>query len=64
MITIFIISGKSGSGKDTIANIMRENYEKKNFRCITLHYADLVKFYCTKYYTIIFIFLLCHCKSA
>lgn len=50
MNTIFIISGKSGSGKDTIANIMRELYEENGFKCITLHYADLVKFYCTKYY--------------
>ena len=50
MDTIFIISGKSGSGKDTIANIMREEYEKNNFKCIILHYADLVKFYCTQYY--------------
>ena len=50
MKTIFIISGKSGSGKDTFANIMREKLEEKNYKCITLHYADLVKYYCSQYY--------------
>lgn len=47
---ILMISGKSGSGKDTFANIMREKLEKSNKKCITLHYADLVKYYLKQYY--------------
>ena len=45
---ILMISGKSGSGKDTFANIMREKLSNK--KCITLHYADLVKYYLKQYY--------------
>ena len=47
---ILMISGKSGSGKDTFANIMREKLENSNKKCITLHYADLVKYYLKQYY--------------
>ena len=47
---IIIISGKSGSGKDTIANIMRKKLEESGCSCITLHYADLVKYYLKQYY--------------
>lgn len=47
---ILMISGKSGSGKDTIANIMKEKLEKAGYNCITLHYADLVKYYLKQYY--------------
>lgn len=47
---ILMISGKSGSGKDTFANIMREKLEKVGCNCITLHYADLVKYYLKQYY--------------
>lgn len=45
-----IISGKSQSGKDTAANMMREELEKAGCRCITIHFADLVKFYAKQYY--------------
>lgn len=45
-----IISGKSGSGKDTLANIMREKLESTGKRCVTIHFADLVKHYLTDYY--------------
>lgn len=45
-----IISGKSGSGKDTFANIMREKLESTGKRCVTIHFADLVKHYLTDYY--------------
>lgn len=47
---ILILSGKSGSGKDTLANIMREKLETAGCKCITLHYADLVKYYAKQYY--------------
>ena len=47
---IFMISGKSASGKDTLAKIMRKKLEDAGCNCITLHYADLVKFYAKQYY--------------
>jgi len=47
---ILIISGKSASGKDTAADIMRANAEKHGLKTITIHYADCVKFFATKYY--------------
>lgn len=47
---IIIISGKSGSGKDTFANLMREKLEAAGCNCVTIHYADLVKYYATQYY--------------
>lgn len=47
---ILIISGKSASGKDTAANIMRKNIEAHGLKVITIHYADCVKFYAQQYY--------------
>lgn len=47
---IFMISGKSGSGKDTLATLMRKKLENVGCNCITLHYADLVKSYAIQYY--------------
>lgn len=47
---ILAISGKSASGKDTIARMMREKLEANDMRCITIHYADLVKFFAKEFY--------------
>lgn len=47
---VIIISGKSGSGKDTLAKIMREKLESMGKRCVTIHFADLVKYYAAMYY--------------
>ena len=47
---IIVISGKSGSGKDTIANIMKNKLESSGLSCVILHYADLVKYYAKQYY--------------
>ena len=47
---IIVISGKSGSGKDTFANMMRAKLEAAGCKCITAHFADLVKHFCTDYY--------------
>lgn len=47
---IFIISGKSGSGKDALASIMKKKLESNGCSCVTLHYADLVKYYLHQYY--------------
>ena len=47
---VVMISGKSGSGKDTLANFMREHLEQQGKRVITIHYADCVKFYAKQYF--------------
>lgn len=47
---IFLISGKSASGKDTLATVMRTKLEESGLTCITLHFADLVKYYAKQYY--------------
>lgn len=44
------ISGKSGSGKDTFADILKEELEKLNKRVLVIHFADLVKFYAKQYF--------------
>ena len=49
MITI-IISGKSGSGKDTLANAFQTQLEKNGNKTLVIHFADLVKFYALIYY--------------
>ena len=47
---IIIISGKSNSGKDTFAEMMRQKLEAAGCKCLTCHYADLVKHYAGLYY--------------
>ena len=46
---VVMISGKSGSGKDTLANFMNELLIAENKRVIIIHYADCVKFYAKQY---------------
>lgn len=45
-----IISGKSASGKDAFANMMKEKLEQCGCRILIIHFADLVKFYAKQYY--------------
>ena len=45
-----IISGKAGSGKDTVAQFMREKLEEKGKRVITIHYGDPVKWVIKDYF--------------
>ena len=47
---VFLLSGKSGSGKDTLANIMANKLEEHGCRTLILHFADLVKYYASQYY--------------
>ena len=44
-----ILSGKSGSGKDVVAQFMREALEKRNKRVLVLHYADALKWFLRDY---------------
>ena len=43
MNNTIIISGKAGSGKDTLASFMKEELEKHNKRVLVIHYGDAVK---------------------
>ena len=47
---VFLLSGKSGSGKDALANIMAQKLENAGCRTLILHFADLVKYYAKQYY--------------
>ena len=47
---VVMISGKSMSGKDTVANIMKEKLENAGKRVLVMHFADLVKYYATQYF--------------
>lgn len=46
-----LISGKSGSGKDAFASIVKTLLEEhRHVKVITIHFADLVKVYAQLYY--------------
>lgn len=46
-----LISGKSGSGKDAFAILLKTKLEQEQHaRILTIHFADLVKVYAEKYY--------------
>lgn len=47
---IIMISGKAGSGKDTIANFFKDELITSNKRVLVMHFADLVKYYATQYF--------------
>ena len=47
---ILMLSAKSQHGKDTVANLMREQLEKRGKSVLIIHFADLVKHYATDYY--------------
>lgn len=40
---VICISGKAGSGKDTLAGIMKSDLEKQGFSVLVTHFADLLK---------------------
>lgn len=45
-----IISGKSGHGKDQLAQYMREYLEQEGQRVLTIHYGDAVKWVLRDYF--------------
>lgn len=47
---IIMVSGKAGSGKDTIANFFKDELIASNKRVLVMHFADLVKYYATQYF--------------
>ena len=47
---IYLISGKAGSGKDTVGNYLYEQSIVNKKRPLIIHFADLVKFYAKQYW--------------
>ena len=47
---VLCISAKAQHGKDTAAVIIKEQLEAAGNRVLITHYADLVKFVCTKFF--------------
>lgn len=47
---IILISGKAQHGKDTTAQIIKNELTKQGNKVIITHFADLVKFTCEKYF--------------
>ena len=44
-----ILSGKSGSGKDMMAQFMKEELAKHGMKALVIHYADAVKWFCREF---------------
>lgn len=47
---VLCISAKAQHGKDTAAALIKEYLEAQDKRVLITHYADLVKFVCTKFF--------------
>ena len=47
---VLCISAKAQHGKDTAATLIKEYLEANGKRVLIIHYADLVKFVCTKFF--------------
>lgn len=47
---VICISAKARHGKDTAAELMKEYLESVGKRVLIIHYADLLKFICTKFF--------------
>ena len=45
-----MISGKSGCGKDAAAFLLKEQLAKETDKILTIHFADLVKYYAFQYF--------------
>lgn len=50
MAIIIPISGKAESGKDLTAMLLRIELQKQGKKVLIINYADLLKFYCQKYF--------------
>ena len=47
---IIAISGHAGHGKDTAAGFISAALEKRGYRVLITHYADLLKYICRQYF--------------
>lgn len=50
-IKVILISGKAGSGKDTVAEIIKEKLQSAGNKVVITHYADMVKYVCEKFFS-------------
>ena len=50
MKQIIMISGKAGHGKDTVAQLLKEELEQKGEKVLTIHFGDPVKWFAREYY--------------
>lgn len=49
-MNIICISGKARHGKDTVGTMLKSEFEAKGQRVLLIHYADLLKWLCEKYF--------------
>ena len=47
---ILAISGHAQNGKDTVANLLRDNLKSDGNRVLVTHYADLLKYMCRTFF--------------
>ena len=47
---VLLISGKAESGKDTFANLLKNELTLQNKKVLICHYADLVKYVATNFF--------------
>ncbi len=47
---LYLISGKAGHGKDTFANILKDQYENLGKKVCSIQYSTYIKLYATKYF--------------
>ena len=47
---VIAISGHAQNGKDTLAGMLKEEYELRRKRVLVTHYADLVKYVCRAFF--------------
>lgn len=47
---VILISAKSQHGKDTVANFMKTELERRGERVLIIHFGDPVKFFASKFY--------------
>ena len=50
MSEVLVLSGKSGHGKDYIANLIKNKLIDSGYSAMIIHYADLLKYYLKTYY--------------
>ena len=50
MTQFILLSGKARHGKDTSAEIVKENLEDRGYKVLITHYADLLKFICKNFF--------------
>jgi hypothetical protein len=50
MPKIILIGGYAQHGKDSTSNILKSNFDNINKKSIILHYGDVLKFVCSKYF--------------